>query len=145
MSLDILNSLKQMNNFDKIVLFDGVCNFCQSSVQFIIKHESNQELKFASLQSEFGKSIIQQYQIPKDTDSIVFIEQQKAYIKSDAALKISTYFKFPFNLLIILKIVPTFIRNKVYDYIAKNRYAWFGKQDACMLPSAEIRNRFIEV
>jgi predicted DCC family thiol-disulfide oxidoreductase YuxK len=65
MNLGILNSLKRMNNLDKIVLFDGVCNFCQSSVQFIIKHESNQELKFASLQSEFGKSIIQQYQIPK--------------------------------------------------------------------------------
>lgn len=145
MNLGILNSLKRMNNLDKIVLFDGVCNFCQSSVQFIIKHESNQELKFASLQSEFGKSIIQQYQIPKNIDSIVFIENQKAYIKSDAALKISTYFKFPFNLLIIFKIVPTFIRNKVYDYIAKNRYAWFGKQDACMLPNAEIRNRFIEV
>jgi predicted DCC family thiol-disulfide oxidoreductase YuxK len=145
MNLGILNSLKRMNNLDKIVLFDGVCNFCQSSVQFIIKHESNQELKFASLQSEFGKSIIQQYQIPKDTDSIIFIEHQKAYIKSDAALKISTYFKFPFKLLTIFKIVPTFIRNKVYDYIAKNRYAWFGKQDACMLPNAEIRNRFIEV
>jgi predicted DCC family thiol-disulfide oxidoreductase YuxK len=145
MNLGILNSLKRMNNLDKIVLFDGVCNFCQSSVQFIIKHESNQELRFASLQSEFGKSIIQQYQIPKDIDSIVFIEHQKAYIKSDAALKISTYFKFPFKLLTIFKIVPTFIRNKVYDYIAKNRYAWFGKQDACMLPNAEIRNRFIEV
>lgn len=133
-----------MNDLNEIILFDGVCNFCQGSVKFIMKHEKNQSLKFASLQSEIGQKLLNQYQVPKETDSIVFIKNGKAYIKSTAALKISTYLSFPLYLLVVFIIIPAFIRNFVYDIIAKNRYKWFGKQDACMLPSPEVRARFLE-
>lgn len=127
------------------MLFDGVCNFCQSSVQFIIKNDNSKSIKFASLQSEFGQKIIAQYQISSQIDSIIFIQNQKAYIKSDAALEIASYFKFPYNYLKFLKIFPLSIRNYVYDIIAKNRYKWFGKKDNCMIPSPEIRARFLDI
>jgi len=130
---------------NKIVLFDGVCNFCNSSVQFIIKHDTSNSLKFASLQSSIGQELLNKYAIPKDVDSVIFIENNQAYTKSSAALKIANYFGGFWKLLQIFMIVPTFIRNFFYDIIAKNRYRWFGKKDSCMLPSPEIRNRFLEV
>lgn len=130
---------------NKIVLFDGVCNFCNSSVQFIIKHDTSNSLKFASLQSSIGQALLNKYAIPKDVDSVIFIENNQAYTKSSAALKIANYFGGFWKLLQIFMIVPTFIRNFFYDIIAKNRYRWFGKKDSCMLPSPEIRNRFLEV
>lgn len=130
---------------NKIVLFDGVCNFCNSSVQFIIKHDTSNSLKFASLQSSIGQELLNKYAIPKDVDSVIFIENNQAYTKSSAALKIANYFGGFWKLLQIFMIVPTFIRDFFYDIIAKNRYRWFGKKDSCMLPSPEIRNRFLEV
>lgn len=130
---------------NKIVLFDGVCNFCNSSVQFIIKHDTSNSLKFASLQSSIGQALLNKYAIPKDVDSVIFIENNQAYTKSSAALKIANYFGGFWKLLQIFMVVPTFIRNFFYDIIAKNRYRWFGKKDSCMLPSPEIRNRFLEV
>lgn len=133
-----------MNNEDKVVLFDGVCNFCQASVQFIIKHDKSNSLKFASLQSDIGKTLIAQYNIPATVDSIVFIKDNKAFIKSDAALEIAGFFEFPFYILKYFNIVPVAIRNFVYDIIARNRYNWFGKQDACMLPSPEVSARFLD-
>lgn len=133
-----------MSDLNEIILFDGICNFCQGSVKFIIKYDKTKKLKFASLQSEIGQKLRTTYQIPDDTDSIVFIKNKNAYIKSSAALRIATYLSFPLNLLYIFIIIPTFIRNFFYDIIAKNRYKWFGKQDACMLPSHEIRSRFLD-
>lgn len=127
-----------------ILLFDGYCNLCQSSVQFVLKHEKKQELVFTSLQSPIGKKILNQYSInPNEIDSLVLIKNNKAYIKSSAALRLCYYLKGIYFLGVILIITPPMIRNFVYDYIAKNRYKWFGKSESCMIPDEKIANRFL--
>jgi predicted DCC family thiol-disulfide oxidoreductase YuxK len=131
--------------FDKIVLFDGVCNFCNSSVQFIIKQDRTGSLRFASLQSSTGQALLKKYAIPADVDSVIYIENNIAYTKSDAALKIARYFGGFWKLLSVFNIIPVFIRNFFYNIIARNRYKWFGKRDTCMIPSPEIRARFIDI
>lgn len=136
-----------MNNILKnktILLFDGYCNLCHSSVQFVLKHEKNQELYFTSLQSPVGIEILNHYSInPKETDSLVLIEKNKAYIKSSAALRLGKYLKGFYSLGFIFIIVPPFIRNWIYDYVAKNRYKWYGKQDSCILPDEILAKRFL--
>jgi predicted DCC family thiol-disulfide oxidoreductase YuxK len=136
-----------MNNILKnktILLFDGYCNLCHSSVQFVLKHEKNQELYFTSLQSPIGIEILNHYSInPKEIDSLVLIEKNKAYTKSSAALRLGKYLKGFYSLGYIFIIVPSFIRNWVYDYIAKNRYKWYGKQDSCIVPDENLAKRFL--
>lgn len=134
-----------MTDYDKIVLFDGVCNFCESSVQFIIKHDKSNSLKFASLQSKLGNELLLKYNMPTSLDGVVFIENNKAYFKSSAAFRIARYFGGFWKILQLFSILPLFVTDFAYDIIAKNRYKWFGKKESCMLPSPEIRNRFLEV
>lgn len=129
---------------DKIVLFDGVCNFCESSVQFILRHDKTGSLRFASLQSEIGQQLLTAYGISHELQSVVFVESGKAYTKSAAAFRIARYFGGWWKLLLVFSILPAFITDFGYDIIAKNRYRWFGKKDACMIPSADIRSRFLE-
>ena len=127
-----------------ILLFDGYCNFCSSTVQFIFEHEKNNHLYFASLQSETGIALLKQYNIdPSKTDSLVLIENNKAYIKSSAALRITKYLRNLYPTLFGFTIIPAFLRNVVYDYIARNRYKWFGKSDNCMIPDKELAKRFL--
>jgi len=128
----------------RIVLFDGECNFCDSSVQFIIKRDPVAHFLFTSLQSEKGIELAKQYAIPKEVDSLVLIENGKAFTKSSAALRIAKKLDGLWHLLFLFILVPRKIRNGVYDYVAKNRYRWFGKkEEACMLPPPDIRKRFI--
>jgi predicted DCC family thiol-disulfide oxidoreductase YuxK len=126
-----------------IVLFDGECNFCDRSVQFIINRDKEALFKFTSLQSDVGQEITRKYQVPGDIDSIILVRDDKYYVKSAAALQISKHFSGGWKLLFILSIVPRPIRDYFYDILAKNRYKWFGKNDRCMIPSPEIRNRFL--
>ena len=130
---------------DKVVLFDGVCNFCDSSVQFIIKHDKSNSLKFASLQSEFGQNLLKQFNHTTALESVIFFENNQIYTKSTAAFHIANYFDGIWKMLTYLRIFPAFLTDFFYDIIAKNRYKWFGKKDSCMIPSPEIRNRFIEI
>ncbi len=134
-----------MNDSDKIVLFDGVCNFCATSVQFIIRHDKTNSLKFASLQSVLGQELLTKYNMSKDLEGVVFIENNKAYFKSAAAFKIVRYFGGFWQILNIFSVLPLFLTDFGYDIIAKNRYRWFGKKDSCMIPSPEIRSRFLDV
>ena len=128
-----------------VVLFDGVCHLCQNSVKFIIKHDKNERFLFASLQSDAAKDILLHNTSEKiKTDSIVLFQNNKIYTKSTAALKIAKHLSHGFVLLYGFIITPTFIRDWVYNYIAKNRYKWFGKDEACMLPSEKIKKRFID-
>ncbi|MFD1207048.1 MULTISPECIES: DCC1-like thiol-disulfide oxidoreductase family protein [Sporosarcina] len=128
----------------RIILFDGECNFCNKSVQFIIKRDPSAHFYFTSLQSETGERYRKQYKIPDDIDSLVLIEKGKSYTKSAAALHIAKKLDGLWHLLFLFILVPRKLRDGVYDYIAKNRYKWFGKnEDACMLPPPEIRKRFI--
>jgi predicted DCC family thiol-disulfide oxidoreductase YuxK len=127
-----------------IILFDGICNLCSSSVRFIIQRDPSREFKFASLQSEAGKQYIEQYNIHETIDSIVFIKGGNVYLESTAALKIASRLKWPWRIFGILLGVPKPVRDRLYKWIAKNRYKWFGRDESCMLPSKENRDRFIE-
>ncbi len=131
-------------NHKDIVLFDGYCHLCNSSIRFIIKHEKNQKLFFASLQSSTGVKLLKQFQIDaQTTDSIVLIQGNQAYVKSSAALRISKYLKGLYPLLYGFMIVPSVLRNWVYDFIARNRYTWFGKIEYCEIPDEKMKQRFL--
>lgn len=126
-------------------MFDGYCNFCSSTVQFVIEKEKKPGLYFCSLQSPAGQAILQHFHIDRAiTDSLVLIEREKAYVKSAAALRLSRYLRGLYPLLFGFIIVPPFIRNAVYDYIARHRYKWFGKSESCMLPDPKVKARFLE-
>ena len=127
-----------------IILFDGVCNLCNASVNFIIKHDKNAQFIFASLQSDAAKEILLQYNLKKiKIDSIVLIQNNEIYEKSSAALRIAKALSGGFKSLYLFIIIPKFIRDFGYDYIAKNRYKWYGQKETCMIPTSEIKNRFI--
>lgn len=126
-----------------IVLFDGDCHFCDQSVQFIIKRDPKVIFKFSSLQSEVGQHIQSNFHTPKNIDSLLLIVQNKVYDKSSAALHICKYLTGLWKLLYILVLIPKPIRDTVYDFIAKNRYRWFGKKSECRIPTPEERNRFL--
>lgn len=128
----------------RIILFDGVCNFCDSSVQFILKRDPKGYYKFAPLQGESGKKLLKEFGLSENLDSIVYIEDNRYYKKSAAALQICRNLNGASRLFVLFKIVPTPIRDFFYDIIAHNRYKWFGKKDTCSIPSPEIRSRFLE-
>ena len=130
----------------KIILFDGVCNLCDSAVQFIIKHDKKDVFRFVALQSDLGQEIVKHVGIDtKKVDSIILFEPGVAYYyKSSAAITIAKYLGGIFYFAAILKVLPTKFRNGVYDYIAKNRYKWYGKKESCMIPTKEIQAKFLE-
>ncbi len=129
----------------QLILFDGVCNLCNSSINYVIKHDKHDVFMFAPLQSVVGNEIIAKYNLDTSkTDSILLYSEEKGLkIKSSAALAISSKLGFPRNLLGFFYIVPNFIRNWVYDYVAKNRYKWYGKKDACMIPTPKLQAKFL--
>lgn len=129
----------------KLILFDGVCNLCNTSIQYIIKRDKKNTFIFTPLQSEIGCQLIKAYKIdPIHTDSILFYSETKGIKnKSTAILYIAYHLGFPNNLMTFFFIIPNFIRNWIYDYIAKNRYKWYGKKESCMIPTPELENKFI--
>lgn len=126
-----------------ILLFDGVCNFCNSSVQFIIKRDKNAYFRFASIQSDAGQALLAQYKISTEIDSVILIEGSQAYTESTAALKVCRHLDGAWQLFYVLLLLPPFMRNFFYRLFAKNRYRLFGQKEACMLPTAEQRARFL--
>jgi len=136
-----------MSNQNKsIILFDGVCNLCNTSVDFVLKKDINKHFKFASLQSDAAKLLLLHFKDEKFKnilDSIILISNNKLYTKSTAALLIIKKLKFPFSLGFILIVIPKFIRDYIYNIIAKNRYKWFGRKDTCRIPTKEELDRFI--
>jgi predicted DCC family thiol-disulfide oxidoreductase YuxK len=131
-------------NESPVILFDGVCNLCNGAVQFVIRHDSTALFKFASLQSEEGQQLLNLHNLPvTGFNSFVLIQNGKSYTQSDAALLVAKQLDGPVKFLYGLIIVPSIIRNGVYNFIAKNRYKWFGKQDSCMIPDQSTRKRFI--
>lgn len=129
---------------DRIILFDGVCNLCNSSVQFIIRRDPTSKYSFAALQSAFGISQMQKYNLaPGMLNSVVLIEDGQLYQRSTAALKIARNLSGLWPAMYVFIMVPPFIRNAVYDLIARNRYRLFGRREECMIPTPELRSRFI--
>ena len=127
-----------------IILFDGVCNLCNGFVHFIIRRDKNNYFKFASLQSETAKEILIRFGLQEKLKTIVFIENKKVYKRSTAALHICRRLQGAWPLLYGFIIVPPFLRDAVYNLVAKYRYQWFGKKDQCMLPTPALQSKFLE-
>ncbi len=129
----------------KIILFDGICNLCDSAVQFVIKHDKNDVFRFIALQSELGQAIISHIGIAdKNIDSIVLYEPKKAYYyKAEAAIRIIQEFGGAFGIMKIFRALPKSVSNLIYDYIAKNRYKWYGKKDNCIIPTPNLKSKFL--
>lgn len=127
----------------RIVLFDGECNFCDRSVQFIIKRDPNARFMFASLQSEAGEKLLMKYNIPQQLNSFVLIENSKWYSKSSAALRVCKKLKGLWKVFYLLLVIPKQIRDPFYEVISRNRYKWFGKKKSCKLPPPGIKRRFL--
>ena len=128
---------------DKVVLFDGICNYCNAMVNFAIRNDKKPTLKFAPLQSETGQQLRNHYHIPKEIDSVILVENDKVYTYSDAAIRITRHLRWPARMLYGLIIIPKFIREPLYKWIAKNRYKWFGRKNTCMVPNQDLRSRFL--
>ena len=129
----------------KIVLFDGVCNLCSSSVRFIISHDKKNQFLFGSLQGNAGQDYLNKFNLPGDTfNSFMLIEDNKAYTRSSGALKMLKYLGGGWQLLYGFTIVPKFIRDGVYNFIAKNRYRWFGKKEECWVPTPVLKQKFLD-
>ena len=128
---------------ERIILFDGVCNFCNGAVNFIIRHDRAGKFKFAPLQSEVGEQLKRQHGIGEDVDSIVLIEDGKAYMHSSAALRVARGLGGIWSMGYAFIIVPAAVRDWFYKLFARYRYQLFGKKDACMMPTPEIRERFL--
>lgn len=134
-----------------VLLYDGVCGLCNKSVQMILDHDKRKEMRFAALQSDYGKQVVSRHPELEKVDSIVFVEQkseagdERVFIRSDAALRVASYLGGAWKLLLIFRIIPTPIRDFFYNLCAKYRYKFFGKYDSCMLPAPDVRSRFLDV
>lgn len=129
-----------------IILFDGVCNLCNSAVQFIIRKDRKDLFRFASLQSDAGKELMAQYNLPVTTtpESIILIKGDAVYQYSAAVLQIARYLGGLWPLAYSFIVLPRFIRDSMYKWIARNRYRWFGRQSSCMLPTPALRAKFLD-
>ena len=127
-----------------VILFDGVCNFCDATVNLIIRHDKQKVFRFAPLQSRAGQKLLSEYNLSTtDFDSFVLIMDGKAYKKTNAALRIYPKLGGRWHLMKLFWIIPRFLRDAGYSLIAKNRYRWFGKKEACMMPSPDVKSRFL--
>ena len=127
-----------------IIIFDGVCNLCNGAVNFVIKRDPRNVFKFTPLQEKQGVLLLKKHAVDtQKLDSIVLIENGNVYIKSSAALRIARKMSNLWPLFFVLLIIPSFIRDGVYDFIAKNRYKWFGKKEQCMIPTPGFREKFL--
>lgn len=130
---------------NKIVLFDGVCNLCNSSVQFIIKRDKKKQFRFASLQGNYGQAFLKKYNLPADNfNSFILLEDDKVYTRSTGALRMLKHLGGGWNMFYGFIILPKFIRDGVYNWVARNRYKWFGKRDECMIPTRDLKERFLD-
>jgi predicted DCC family thiol-disulfide oxidoreductase YuxK len=128
----------------RIILFDGVCNLCNGAVNFVIKRDTGNVFKFTPLQEKQGVLLLKMHAVDtQKLDSIVLIENEKVYVKSSAALRIARKMSNLWPLFFVLLIIPSFIRDGIYDFIAKNRYKWFGKKEQCMIPTPGSREKFL--
>jgi predicted DCC family thiol-disulfide oxidoreductase YuxK len=128
-----------------VILFDGVCNFCNYWVNFSIKRDPGKKLRFTPLQGETAKTLLPEYNIqPNSLSSVVFIENGKAYTQSSAALRVARHLSGGWKLFYGLMIIPKFIRDALYNIIARNRYKWYGKKETCMIPTPELSERFLD-
>jgi predicted DCC family thiol-disulfide oxidoreductase YuxK len=134
-----------------VLLYDGVCGFCNKSVQMILDHDRRGEMRFAALQSDYGVSVVERHPELRNVDSVVYVEKtagaggERVFMKSDAALRVASYLGGFWKLFLAAKVMPRPLRDYFYDLFARNRYKLFGKYDTCLLPPPEVRSRFLDV
>jgi len=132
-----------------VLLYDGVCGFCNKSVQMILDHDRRGEIRFAALQSDYGLRMVERHPELSGVDSVVYVEPtpggERVHVRSDAALKVAAYLGGFWKLFLAAKVMPRPLRDYFYDLFARNRYKFFGKYDTCMLPPPEVRSRFLDV
>ncbi|CAM2981760.1 DCC1-like thiol-disulfide oxidoreductase family protein [Paenibacillus sediminis] len=139
-----LKADKQSSDYYSIVLIDGVCHLCQWITRFIILRDPRHKFRFASIQSEFGQRLLDEKGYSADPlASFILIENGTIYTHSTGALRIARSLSFPWPLACVFIIVPRFIRDRVYRYIARNRYRWFGKDEQCLVPTPDMKDRFL--
>lgn len=127
-----------------VILFDGVCNLCNGFVQFVINNDPGEKFRFASLQSEFAQKELPKHNVnPEIINTVILLQEGKIYTRSTAALKIARKLDGFWKIFYVLMIFPRFIRDRGYHFIAKNRYKWFGKKESCMIPTPDLKKRFI--
>ena len=126
-----------------IILFDGVCNLCNGTVDFLLKHGRKRQFRFAPIQSEAAQLLFRKFQIPAETDSVIVIKSNQVYFESDAAIEIAGMLSFPWKMAVIFRFIPKKMRDIIYRWIAKNRYRWFGKRDICRISDPSEKESFI--
>ncbi|RYY39338.1 MAG: thiol-disulfide oxidoreductase DCC family protein [Chitinophagaceae bacterium] len=127
-----------------VILFDGVCNYCDAVVNFVIRADRGKNIRYAALQSEAGQKLLEQYGLPREKfDSFVFVENGKALNRSTAMLHVVPYLPWYFQPARLGWLLPRALRDAVYNWVARNRYKWFGRRDACMIPTPDVRSRFL--
>ena len=129
---------------DPIVLFDGVCNLCSGAVRWIIARDAAAEIRFASLQSAVARELLAARGLLAIPDSLVLIDEAGVHLRSDGAIRLARHLGFPWSLAIVAKLVPRSIRDALYNWIVRNRYRWFGRKATCMVPTPELRARFLD-
>ncbi|HEY0173849.1 MAG TPA: DCC1-like thiol-disulfide oxidoreductase family protein [Pyrinomonadaceae bacterium] len=132
-----------------VLLYDGVCGFCNKSVQAVIDHDRRGSMRFAALQSAYGEAVIKRHPELRGVDSVVYVERdagvERVHVRSDAALKVAAYLGGFWKIFLAARLMPRALRDYFYDLFARNRYRFFGKYDACLLPPPEVRSRFLDV
>jgi predicted DCC family thiol-disulfide oxidoreductase YuxK len=127
-----------------VVLFDGVCNFCNRWVNFAIRHDKKGRLRFATLQSDYARKLLESHHVaPENNSSVILLDNGNIYTRSGAVLRITRYLDGGWKIFYGLSIIPRFVRDPLYNWVARKRYAWFGKRDTCMIPTASQKERFI--
>lgn len=138
-------SCENVSEAPNLILFDGVCNLCNASVQFVIRHDRAGKFRFAAIQSEIGREIFQRHGLdPANLQTFVFITDGRIFLRSDAAIEVVARFGGAWKLLRVFSLVPRSVRDAIYSFIAQNRYRWFGRQEVCMTPTPEIKERFLD-
>jgi predicted DCC family thiol-disulfide oxidoreductase YuxK len=126
-----------------IILFDGHCNLCSGWVRFVLAREGRSRLRFASLQSAAGRQLLAAHGLSADLQTVVLIDEARAFVRSAAVLRMIGYLRAPWPLLSVLRLVPLPLRDWIYEFVARHRYRWFGRHEVCFLPSPELKDRFL--
>lgn len=141
--------MQERSDDNPVLLYDGVCGFCNKSVQTILRHDRRGQMRFAALQSDYGKSLIARHPELQNVDSLIYVEKpattdERVFMRSTGALRVAAYLGGAWKLLLVFRIVPRVVRDFFYDLFARYRYKLFGKHDMCLLPSPDVRARFLD-
>jgi len=133
-------------NCGPVVIFDGVCHLCAYSVAFVLAHERDHAIRFAAAQSATGNALLLKLGLnPESSATFVFIDNDRAYVRSDAVLEVVSHLRLPWRILRLFRVIPRPLCDRLYDFIAQRRYRWFGKRESCLVPSPEFRSRFMDI